>query len=379
MQQQSLCPGPCKHIDELAPYVPGLSIEEIREKYGLSEIIKLASNENPLGASPYVQETLKRHAADVFRYPQGGNPELCAAIAKLHDCDPARIVAGNGSDELIDLLMRTMANPGEHNIVCCEPCFGIYPVQAHINRLEIRRQALNKDFSFNFKALLDLVDDRTRLLFLTTPDNPSGYCPSLEQMRDFASRLYKKSPETLLVIDEAYMDFSPDEKGSSLLANDEELPNVAFLRTFSKSWGLAGARLGYAVLPIKIAEGLWRARLPFSVNILAEKAALAAIKDRLFREETLKAVHKGRQWLLENLKSLGCKVWPANGNFIMFQLPANSLSTQECFNTLLKKGIIIRPLGSYKLPDHLRVSIGSKYENMKFIQALKSCLSEKNE
>ena len=370
------CSGPaaCAHVEALAPYVPGLSISEIAARYGLTQVIKLASNENPLGASPLVQEAIRRHASEVFRYPQSGNPRLCQAIARLHGLKPENIVVGNGSDELIDLLMRVMALPGQDNVVCFRPCFGIYPVQAVINNLELRRQPLKEDFSFDFDGLLPLVDDKTRLVFITTPDNPSGYCPSMPEVAKVAEELAKIAPRALLVIDEAYMDFTENEKGFSLLANHKLPPNVAFLRTFSKSWGLAGLRIGYMVIPAQLANVLWRARLPFSVNILAEEAAMAALQDHMFRECCLETVKKERKWLSGALEDAGCKVYPSGGNFIMFALPADSISTKECFESLLRAGIIIRMLGSYDLPDLMRVSIGRHDENMRFILTLKAVL-----
>lgn len=360
-------------IRELEPYAPGLSIAEIQEKYGLSQVIKLASNENPLGASPLVQEAIRQNAASAFRYPQGGNPQLRRAIARLHDVDPERVIIGNGSDEIIDLLMRLTAESGVHNIVCFRPCFGIYPVQAQINGLECRRKPLEPDFSFDFAKLALQVDANTRLVFITTPDNPSGYCPDAASVRDFALRLAEIAPGALLVIDEAYMDFHADEKAASLLAGGNLPSNAVFLRTFSKSYGLAGARLGYGIAPPEIARAFWAARLPFSVNSLAEAAAFAALADGAFREATLAAVSEGRKILASGLSGLGCHVWPSSANFLMFALPQGR-SAQECHKYLLERGIIIRPLKSYGLPDHLRVSIGNAGENRAFLRVMRDFL-----
>ena len=191
------------HIRELDAYVPGLSIAEIQQKYGLSQVIKMASNENPLGASPLAQEAVRRHAPFLFRYPQGGNPRLVHALAGLHGVDPCRVAVGNGSDEIIDLLIRILAEPGKHSLACFKPCFSIYPIQGRISGVEVRRCPLEKDFSFNFDALLGLVDQSTRLVFVTTPDNPSGYCPPREAVTDLARRLAGLAPDCLLVVDEA--------------------------------------------------------------------------------------------------------------------------------------------------------------------------------
>ena len=240
-------------IAALSAYVPGMSIAEIQEKYGLSKVVKMASNENPLGVSPLVKEALGLHAGTAFRYPQGGNPRLVAALARTHGVSPDQVVVGNGSDEIIDMLIRMLLVPGKHSVVCFEPCFSIYPIQAQVCGVEVRRHPLNPDFSFDLDALFALVDDDTRLVFVTTPDNPSGYCPPLADVRRLSQRLGERFPHCLLVVDEAYMDFagdSPeDEARFSLLASGDIPDNVAIMRTFSKAtvwpgcaWATASCR-----------------------------------------------------------------------------------------------------------------------------------------
>ncbi|MBD5416352.1 MAG: histidinol-phosphate transaminase [Desulfovibrio sp.] len=362
-------PSVLERIRALDAYAPGLSIAEIQRRHGLAKVIKLASNENPLGASPLAQEAVRRNAGLAFRYPQGGNPRLREALARLHGVAPERIVVGNGSDEIIDLLIRMLAADGEHNIVCCEPCFSIYPIQARVAGVRLRRRPLREDFSQDLDGLADLADGATRLVFVTTPDNPSGYRPPREEVLRLARRLAEKAPGALLVVDEAYMDFAEDEAAASLLLAGELPENVAILRTFSKSWGLAGLRLGYGVVPPAIADGFWRSRLPFSVNVLAEEAALAAMEDTAFRAATLTTVREGRRALAEGLTRLGCQVWPSEANFLMFRLPEGH-DARVCFEGLLRRGIIIRPLRSYGLPEHLRVSVGTPEENAAFLRAL---------
>ena len=367
-------------IASLSAYVPGMSIAEVRERYGLSRVIKMASNENPLGVSPLVRKVLATSLEEAFRYPQGGNPALREALARAHHVSPERIVVGNGSDEIIDMLIRMLAVPGRHSVVCFEPCFSLYPIQARICGVETRRCPLSPDYSFDLDALFSLVDAGTRLVFVTTPDNPSGYCPPLTAMRRLAEQLEKHFPRCLLVVDEAYMDFagdSPeDEARFSLLASGDVPDNVAIMRTFSKSYGLAGLRLGYGILPAELAQYYWRARLPFSVNILAEEAGIAVLQDSTFRAATLECVRAGRRRLTEGLRALGCTVWPSAANFIMMQLPEGCGTAAACFEALLQRGIIIRPLKSYSLPDHLRVSVGSDEENTAFLEAMKQWMQE---
>ncbi len=361
-------------IRALEPYVPGRSIDEIREEYGLENVIKMASNENPLGVSNFVKNALGRHADTVFRYPAGGNPRLVRALAAHWHMPASRIVAGNGSDEIIDMLVRMLATPGRDNVVCFEPCFSLYPMQSRIQGVEIRREPVNADFSFDLDRLAARVDERTRLVFITTPDNPSGYCPRPEAVKALAGRL---PGDCLLVIDEAYMDFAPDENETeadwSLFARGELPANAGVIRTFSKSYGLAGLRIGVGVLPEELAGYYWRARLPFSVNILAEEAVLAALEDTGFRDLTLATVREGRRVLAEGLAAMGCTVWPSRANFIMFQPPA-ACPAPELNEQLLRRGIIVRPLKSYGNPDKIRVSVGSPSENRVFLDAMRAIL-----
>lgn len=367
-------------IRGLKAYVPGLSIAEIQEKYGLSQVIKLASNENPLGTPPLAQQALRDAAATAFRYPQGGNPRLVKALARRHGVSEARVVVGNGSDEILDLLIRLLLTPGRHSMVCFAPCFSIYPIQGQVCGVEVRRQPLRQDFSHDYAALAGLVDESTRLVFVTTPDNPSGYCPPRAEVEALAAHLAKAAPDCLLVVDEAYMDFVGDDDAAeaqySLLAGGCLPDNVAVVRTFSKVWGLAGMRVGYAVLPEALAGYCWRARLPFSVNILAEEAALAALEDTVFHEETLRVTRLGRVQLRQGMEELGCTVWPSAANFLMFQLPGGK-DAGACVDVLLRRGIIIRALKSYDLPQHLRVSVGTEEENAVFLAALGDFLQGK--
>lgn len=367
-------PAPLPNISSLDAYAPGLSIAEIRDRCGVESVIKLASNENPLGASPLAQAAVRRHAGLIFRYPRGGNPRLRDALAALHGVEPSRVAVGNGSDEIIDLLVRMLVDPASDTIVCSRPCFSIYPIQARVARAAVRQCPLRGDFLPDFDGLLNLVDHSTRLVFITTPDNPSGCRPPRDAVTDFARRLAARAPRCLLVADEAYMDFCEDEQAASLLGLPALPDTVAVLRTCSKSWGLAGLRLGYAILPPAVADGFWRCRLPFSVNVLAEEAALAALGDMTFREATLAAVRQGRKTLRLGLERLGCQVWPSEANFLMFRLPSGSMPASRCFEALLARGIIIRALASYDLPEYLRVSVGTAAENAAFLAALAAVL-----
>ena len=276
--------------------------------------------------------------------------------------DPARVFVGNGSDEVIDLLFRVRAVPGVHNAVAFWPCFGLYVTQARLAGVELRRARLAEDFSFDFDSLLERVDANTTLVFVTSPDNPSG---RLAPVRDLIRVARALPPACLLVVDEAYIDFAGEEH--SLLKHLDEVPNVALLRTFSKVYGLAGLRVGYGILPPRLADYMWRVRLPFSVNVLAEQAAVAALEDDIFREITQRVVAEGRTVLSDGLRALGCTVLPSHANFLMFAPPVGGPDARVLHQTLLERGIIVRALGGYHLPDWLRVSVGMEEENRLFL------------
>lgn len=350
-------------------YEPGLSIAEIAERYGLSRVIKMASNENPLGVSPKVQKVLEKNIGQAFRYPQSGNPRLVKALAAFYGVDAGRIFVGNGSDEIIDLLFRVRAIPGVHNAVAHRPCFGLYPTQAKMAGVELRQAPLKSDFSFNFHGILELVDENTTLVIITSPDNPSGQAASASEIAALAKAL---PPACLLVVDEAYIEFA--DPGHSPLALIDELPNMAIMRTFSKVYGLAGMRIGYAILPPAIADYMWRVRLPFSLNILAEEAAIAALEDTEFRERTIALVRRGRRLLTKELQAMGCEVIPSMSNFLMFRTLEGSADVKKLHSDLLRRGIIIRALKSYHLPHWLRVSVGTDEENDIFLRYVREIL-----
>ena len=357
---------------EFTPYAPGLSIDEIKERYGLSQVVKMASNENPLGTSPLVQERVCKAAGTMFRYIQSGAPRLVEAVAQFFQVPSACVVLGNGSDEVIDLLIRACPTPGIHNVVTCTPCFSLYTLQSKLCGVALREVPLNPDFSFPWQAMRAAVDESTALVFITTPDNPSGFCPPREEVLAFAASL---PPTCLLVVDEAYIDFCENEQESSLLPLLATLPNVVVLRTFSKSFGLAGMRLGFGVMSQKLATCLCAIRPPFSVNILAEVAGITALEDTAFRAATMHTVKTGRAYLQEQLTALGCTVFPSQANFLMFRLPQGcTKQAKEVFASLLERGIIIRPLTSYNLADHLRVTVGTAEENALFVQELAGVL-----
>lgn len=346
-------------------YKPGLSIEQIKEKYGLVNVVKLASNENPLGVSPVVQKTIERHAADVFRYPQNHSPVLTAELSEYLGIGEEHIVVGNGSDEIIDMMIRMKCRPGQDNIVCYGNCFSMYRLTAKLCGVEYREVQRGESFELPLDKLAEAADENTAFVFVTSPDNPTGLAASVEDLSVLAGVLPE---DCLLVVDEAYIDFVwPPESYTPLQAYDK-FHNLVVLRTFSKAFGLAGMRLGYGVMPAFMAEKLKNARIPFTVNVLAELAGVEALRDDDFYNHTLQVVMHGREYLHGELEKLGCEVTPSQANFLMFQPP---IPAQTLFEELLKKGVIVRPLASFGLGKHIRVNVGTDRENEFFINAFR--------
>ncbi|MEF2145655.1 MAG: histidinol-phosphate transaminase [Desulfovibrionaceae bacterium] len=357
-----------ERIKDFKPYKPGLTLEDIREKYGVSSVIKLASNENPLGASPLVLKALGRHAAEVFRYPQNHTPRLTAALAERLGVAEDMVVVGNGSDEIIDMLFRVVAEPGQDNVLCYEHSFSMYRMCAALCGLGYRELPRAQGLRLPLKALAEAADKDTALVIVTSPDNPTGLAATANEL----AALSRALPEgALLVVDGAYAEFARPEEEYELAGRLGELGNVVLLRTFSKAYGLAGMRLGYGVMPSWLASYMRRARIPFTVNLLAEEAGLAALADEVFQAETLRVVLEGRAYLAERLTALGCEVTPSQANFLMFRPPAPA---EEVFEGLLQRGIIVRPLKSFGLPDHIRVNMGTEQENQAFVRALEELL-----
>lgn len=333
-------------------------------------MIKLASNENPLGVSPVVRKVIAEKAGLAFRYPQCGYPRLRQAIAENLGVDVSRVVAGNGSDEIIDLLVRVLCRPGQDHVLAARPCFSVYGSQARICGVDFRQVDLNPDFSLPLDRLADAADEHTVLVFVTSPDNPTGVAARTDDLEAFARALPSR---TLLAVDEAYIHFVDDQERASLLPRLSRLPNVALVRTFSKAYGLAGLRLGLGVLPADLADIVLRVQMPFSVNLLAEEAGIAAMADEVFYGETLRVTREGRDWLTSELSALGCAPVPSQANFIMFAPP---MDARAVFEGLLRRGVIVRPLASYGLADRIRVSIGRMDENRAFMAALKEVLAK---
>jgi histidinol-phosphate aminotransferase len=350
------------------PYAPGLTIEEIKEKYGLDTVIKLASNENPLGASPMAQKAISRHAPYAFRYPHNGNPRLNKAIAKRAGVSEDQVISGNGSDEILDLLVRIKATPGRDEVITYESCFSMYRLMSHLCAINFRQIPRDEGHKQPIKAITEAVTDKTAIVFITSPDNPTGLAVTVDEVREMAASIPE---QTLLVIDEAYIEFARPAEKYDMRGLLNEFPNIVLTRTFSKAYALAGLRIGYGIMSPELAEYIKSARAPFTVNLLAEEAGIAVLEDEAFFNTTMDVVLRGRTLFTDEIRKMGCEVLDSQANFIMFKPTRDAM---DVFQELLERGIIVRPLKSFGLDEYIRVNMGTDQENKIFLKTLKEIL-----
>ena len=359
-------PAPKPGILDIAPYVGGKSRIE-----GVAEPMKLSSNENALGAGEKAREAYAAAVGNIHMYPDGRAMKLRDAVADHHGLEPERLIFGNGSDEVFALLNQTYLTAGD-NIVSGEYGFLAYRISALANQASVKL-APEPDFRLTPEAILAEVDDRTRIVYVSSPSNPTGSYNTAEEIRRLHEAL---PPHILLVIDEAYAEFvaEPDWETSFPLARDSD--NIIVTRTFSKIHGLGGLRIGFGYAPLKVCEAVDRIRLPFNVNIPAQLAAVAALGDEDFQRRSLALVNQWRPWLAQQLCGLGLEPLPSAANFVLVGFPTTSGKTaREADAFLSARGLIVRYVAGYGLPNHLRITIGLPAENARFLEALAKVLA----
>lgn len=353
-------------VQQLVPYVPGKPVDELQRELGLTEVVKLASNENPLGTGSKVSAAIQATIPELTRYPDGSGFSLKAALSAKLGVAPDQITLGNGSSEILELVMRTFVTP-EHEVVFSQHAFALYPIltQAVGAKAAI---APAKNFGHDLSAMLASVTDKTRLVFIANPNNPTGTIIQQHELEAFVKAL----PEHVLcVLDEAYYEFVQPELRTESLNWPIRFPNLIVTRTFSKAYGLAGLRIGFGISSPDIADLLNRVRQPFNSNMLALAAAEAALSDTDYLNETLAVNNDGMKQLTDAFKELALEWIPSSGNFVSVDVKQNALPIYEA---LLRKGVIVRPVANYEMPKHLRISIGTERENQFFIKALTEVL-----
>jgi histidinol-phosphate aminotransferase len=352
-------------LRDLAVYQPGKPIGETARELGCdpADILKLASNENPLGPSPKAVAAICGALAGAQLYPDGGGFYLREALAAHLSFSSENIILGNGSNEVIEFLAHGFLRSGD-DVITSEHAFIAYKIIATLFGAKTI-EAPSPDYRHNLDAMVDAITPKTRLILVANPNNPTGTLATQAEIDQFMARV----PESVVVVfDEAYYEFLEHPPDSLQYVRGER--NVAVLRTFSKIHGLAGLRVGYGIARRELIEVLQKTRQPFNVNALAQAAALAALDDELHRHKSKEVVHVGRAYLEEQFADIGLTFVPSHGNFVMLRVGDGA----AVFNELLTRKIIVRPLNGYKLPEWIRVSVGTMEQNCRFIAALKEVL-----
>lgn len=356
----------------LAPYQTGKPIEELTREYGVSDVVKLASNENPMGCSPRVTLAVTEQLGQLSRYPDGNGYYLKQALADFNDVNANQITLGNGSDDLLDILARSFVGANDA-IVYSQYAFVVYPMLAKMQGatgIEVPAQR----FGHNLKAMSQAVQDNpnTKIVFIANPNNPTGTQLEQKELYQFVASV---PSSVLVVLDEAYIEYSPESNNRALL---DEFDNVIIVRTFSKAYGLAGLRVGYALSSVAVADLLNRIRQPFNVSRVGLAAAAAALADQDFIEKTRLINDEQMRWLEKQFDALGLGFVKSHANFIMVevQVEMEDITAASIHQALLEQGVIVRPLDAYGLPNWLRITVGVAEDNLRLIDTLRSILTE---
>lgn len=365
-------------ILNMVPYKPGKPISEAQREYGLTTVYKLASNENPLGPSPKAIEAVQLAIHQQHLYPDPTQYALLQAYSKAWNVKAQQLVAGNGSDELIDLLCRIYCEPGD-SILTSKAAFAAYEVSAAASRIHVQKTELTEDYRFDLPAMANYFlthheSKKIKLIFIANPNNPTGTYNNQQELDEFLKKVGNRD-DVLIVFDEAYNEFVRAQDYASALDYFHQYSNVIVLRTLSKIYGLAGFRIGLMIAPQAVIEIVNRVRKPFNVNDLAQIAAIAALQDKEFVEASQRLTWKGLDYFYDSLKKLGLPFIESQGNFVMFDTLGHAGEVNEA---LLKRGIIMRPIGNYGFPNHLRLSVGLEVENQAAIKALSEVLKERH-
>ena len=356
------------YVRAIAPYQPGKPIAELERELGISGIVKLASNENPLGCSPLAIAAMQEAIKTIALYPDGNGFDLKNALSKRYAVQQANIVLGNGSNDLLELAARAFLEAGD-KVVYSAHAFAIYALATQaVGASGISVPA--KQFGHDLAAMLQAaVEHQVKMVFIANPNNPTGTFLSAAELLEFLRAL---PPQILVVLDEAYNEYLPEKLRYDSVQWLREFPNLIITRTFSKAYGLAGLRVGYALAQEQVVDMMNRVRQPFNVNSIAQAAAVAALQDEGFVRQTHELNLLGMEQLTQGFKLMELEFIPSFGNFVCFQI-ANA---EQVYRRLLELGVIVRPIASYDMPDWLRVSIGLEKEIAKFLYALAQVLGE---
>jgi len=360
-------------VQQLKPYLPGKPVEELERELGISGSIKLASNENPLGPSPEAVKATEKVLKKVNYYPDGAGFKLSEALAEKHHVDASWITLGNGSNDVLELIARAFLT-SSHSSVMSEYAFAVYPIVTQaIGARSIVAKAYAKDHSMQYghdlNAMFESIDETTRIVFIANPNNPTGTWLDVNALSEF---LKKVPPTVIVVLDEAYYEYMPEDLKPDSNALLKQFNNLVLTRTFSKMFGLAGMRIGYSVSNPEIADLLNRVRQPFNANLLAQEAALASLNDKEHIKSSIELNNAGLQQLSAGFQVLGLDFIPSIGNFITVDV---NREASKVYDALLRQGVIVRPVANYNLPNHLRITVGTSDQNLRVLDSLKKVLA----
>jgi histidinol-phosphate aminotransferase len=358
---------PKPNIVHLPVYQPGKPVEDVKRELGLSEVVKLASNENPFGCSPLAKQAIVKELDNASVYPDGAAVELTHALAKRHGVDPDQLIFGAGSDEVILMIARAFLVSGDETIMA-DQTFPQYKHNAEIENAVVIEVPL-KDGTHDLDAMLARVTEKTKVVWVCNPNNPTGTIVTGEEVERFLNSV---PSNVLVVLDEAYCEYIDDPSFPNGLELLTRYPNVVLLRTFSKIYGLASLRIGYGIGRAEVIRSVNQVREPFNTTRFGQSAALAALSDDAFIAHCKKSNAEGLAYLNEQFQRMGLNAFPAYGNFIMVDVKH---SAKEMFDALLRRGIIVRA-GHARYPTHLRITVGSREQNEKVVAALQAALSE---
>ena len=360
-----------ENIRNLRPYQPGKPLEEVERELGITNAIKLASNENPLGPSPLAMEAAKKMVATCNLYPDGTAFYLREALAQLHGVDPNRLVFGSGSNEVIQLLIGAFCVPGRHQVLSHKYAFISYRLQTLGHGCEFVEADVTEDLGCDVDALLAKVTEQTRLIIVANPNNPTGAHLDKKQLEQLLSGV---PSHVIVVIDEAYHEYARVADAQYPKSQDyaQDRPLLVTLRTFSKIYGLAGMRVGYGICSTEVADFLNRLRRPFNVNLVGQEAARASLADGRHVERSAKLAQVGIAKYQAAAKELGIVAYPSLGNFVLLDVKRPAT---EVYEALLREGVIVRPMAAWGLATHLRISIGTEPQDQRCIDALGNVLA----
>lgn len=362
-----------KHIESLKPYVPGKPVEELERELGISEALKLASNENPLGPSPMAIEAIKEIASKTHIYPDGAGYKLRETIAEMLSVEIDEVILGNGSNELITLAIRTFCQPGDTAVIS-DYSFIAYRLCLQAAGVGWTSVAMKNGYVHDLEAMAAACDETTKIVFVANPNNPTGTHVGRAELEDFLRAVPERA---LVVLDEAYVEYALAEDYVTGLELRDLRERLIVTRTFSKCYGLAGLRVGYGVGPAKLMNYVQRVREPFNANLVGQVAALAALDDKDFVKTAVASNEAGREVLLAGLHRLqseyGVEWINSQTNFVLMESPFDGLKLYEA---MLREGVIVRPMAGYGLPKHLRITIGTPEQTERCLEALGTALAE---